>query len=296
MAALVSITVQLLIEGFRWQMAPLYLVVLALGLGDLGSMERELPFWRRVSRPALGLVGVAMMTLPPAALPVPQLAPAVGGSARRHCALSPSSFRIDWRPTALRPKPCPGGWRSRFGTRPRRMGKSPDLGIPISTWSVPSCLGRLGFPGFFVDHTVYTQGSARLRATPLPGRFPVIIYSHDYADFRTVAVNQLEALASRGYFVVAPDHSYASLAARLPDGTEFELDPAALPSALDQEATIETGRDLEEVMKDDLVGIIDQLALGELGAFGNAGNSRRRRASWRLWSRGWEAALPPGFA
>ncbi len=42
---------QLVIEGFRWQMIPLYVVAVGLGVGDLLSMERALPWWRRVSRP-----------------------------------------------------------------------------------------------------------------------------------------------------------------------------------------------------------------------------------------------------
>ena len=72
-ASTLAVSAQLILEGFRWQLIPLYLVVIAMGVGDLFSMERELPWWRRVSRMALGLIGVGMMTAPLVALPVPVL-------------------------------------------------------------------------------------------------------------------------------------------------------------------------------------------------------------------------------
>ncbi|HKY49226.1 MAG TPA: hypothetical protein VJQ79_14725, partial [Acidimicrobiia bacterium] len=70
LGSLGALVAQLVIEGFRWQMIPLYVVAVGLGVGDLVSMERTLPWWRRVSRPALGLVGLGMMALLPAVLPV----------------------------------------------------------------------------------------------------------------------------------------------------------------------------------------------------------------------------------
>lgn len=261
---------QLLFEGFRWQMVPLYLVVLALGLGDLVSMERDLPRWRRISRPALGLIGVAMMSLPPVLLPVPELPP-LGGA----LSVGTSTFELSF-PERLDPYgPDPS-------TQPRRLavqvwypaetdGASPGSWNPDLDLVGPLLSRRLGFPSFFLSHTIYTEGHARERATPLAGRYPVVLYVHDYRDFRTVALNQIEGLASRGYFVVAADHSFASLAARLPDGTVVELDPEAIPTALDQETTVDRARDLGEVMKDDLVGILDQLSMGELGAFAELG-------------------------
>jgi hypothetical protein len=265
-ASLGIVIAQLLAEGFRWQLVPLYLVALALGFGDLLSMERKLPWWRRVSRPALGLIGVGMMSLPPASLPVPVLPLPTGD-----LAVGTATFELSFpeRFDPYGPEP---------GTTPRRMavqvwyparadGREPGPWTPDLDLIGPLLSRRLGFPGFFLSHTVYTLGHARPNATPLPGSFPVILYSHDLADFRTVALNQLEALASRGYFVVAPDHARLSLVSRLPDGSVVDFDPGALAPDLDEVARLERGRDLEEVMKDDLVGILDALAVAD-GPFG----------------------------
>ncbi len=270
-----TVTAQLLLEGFRWQLVPLYIVALALGLGDLLSMERRLPWWRRVSRPALGLIGVGMMCLLPASLPVPRLPTPTGD-----LAVGTATIELSFpeRDDPYGPEP---------GTHPRRLavqvwypaltdGRAPAPWTPDLDLIGPRLSRRLGFPGFFLSHTVYSLGNARPLANPLPGSFPVILYSHDYADFRTVALNQLEALASRGYFVIAPDHAHLALVSRFPDGSVVEFDPSALASDLDDVARLERGRDLEEVMKDDLVGILDALALaagpfGELASHADVG-------------------------
>jgi acetyl esterase/lipase len=136
---------------------------------------------------------------------------------------------------------------------------------------------RLGYPGFFLSHTRYTLSHARENASPLPGTFPVVLYSHELGDFRSVAINQAEALASRGYFVIAPDHSYAALVSRLETSVIFELDAAIIPDTADPETQALRSRLLLETMTGDLVGILDALAdsegpFGELGGHADLGN------------------------
>jgi dienelactone hydrolase len=267
LGSLAVVVAQLLLEGFRWQLVPLYLVALALGFGDLLSMERKLPWWRRVSRPALGLIGVGMMCLPPAALPVPRLPQPTGD-----LPVGTATFAVRF-PDRLDP----------YGSQPATVVRqlavqvwypAENDGHAPGPWTTdldligPRLSRRLGFPGFFLSHTVYSPSHARPNATPLPGTFPVVLYSHDLEDFRTVALSQLEALASRGYFVVAPDHAHLALVSRLPDGTVIDFDPRALASDLDEAARMERARHLEETMKDDLVGILDALSL-ESGPFGS---------------------------
>lgn len=279
--AIAAITAQFILEGFRWQLIPLYLVVIAVGVGDLLSMERELPWWRRISRAALGLIGVGMMTIPLIALPVPEL-PIPAGDLPIGTATLTLVFPD--RPEPFGPQP---------DLLPRRIAVQvwyPALadGADPSTWSAdldligPRLSRRLGYPGFFLSHTRHTLGHARAGATPLEGTFPVILYSHEHGDFREVAVNQVESLASRGYFVIAPDHSYAALVSRLVDGSVFELDPEIIPATADEEVQAIRARLLIETMSADLVGILDALAepdgpfgdmaehadLGSVGAYG----------------------------
>ncbi len=95
---------------------------------------------------------------------------------------------------------------------------------------------RLGFPGFFLSHTRYSRSHSFEGAAPLSGLFPLVMYSHGWTGFRTIAVNQAESLASHGYVVVAADHTYGSVSTRFPDGTDRR---ASIPAALPDETTVE---------------------------------------------------------
>lgn len=266
-----SLLLQLIAEGYRWQMFPIYAVALGLGLGDLLSLERNLPWWRRVSRPLLGLVGLAMMALPAMLLPVPQL-PEPSGPLE----IGTVSFELAFPERLEVYGPSPE-------TDPRRVmvqvwypaGPVPQpSSIP---WTEdldvvgPALSRRIGFPGFFLSHTSYTAAHASPSAPPLTGAYPVIIYSHGWTGFRTIAVNQMESLASHGYVVVAVDHTYASIATRFPDGAVIEFDPEALPDeeVVGEEEYARRAANLVATYADDLVGVVDALALGSSGPFGD---------------------------
>lgn len=262
-----ALATQLIIEGPRWQLWPLYLVASGLAVGDLLSIERVLPWWRRVSRPTLGLIGLGMLTLLPAALPVPVL-PEPGGELAVGTQTVEVEFTDRLEPYGPAPDTVPRRimvqvWYPAVASSADPVAWSSDLDIVG-----PRLSGRMGFPGFFLSHTRYTRAHSSPGAEPLSGRFPVVLYSHGWAEFRALALNQLESLASRGYMVIAPDHRYAALATRNSDGTISELDPAALPArgTVDEESYREAAIDLVGVLTDDLAGILTELADGE--AFG----------------------------
>jgi hypothetical protein len=97
----------------------------------------------------------------------------------------------------------------------------------------------------------------------------MVLYSHGWTGFRAIALNQVESLASNGYIVVAPDHAYAAIASRFPDGTVMEADPAALPDrqTVELEVYDTAAAELVATFTDDLVSILDALALGDAGPF-----------------------------
>ena len=270
LATVGALAAQIVIEGVRWQMIPLYVVAVGLGLGDLLSMERVLPWWRRVSRPALGLIGLGMMALLPTILPVPELPDPSGP-------LSVGTVSVELT----------------FPDRPEHYGARPDEaprrimvqvwypaeereGATPGTWTEdldligPAMSRRLGFPGFFLSHTRYSGNHSFAGAAPLSGLFPLVMYSHGWTGFRTVAIHQAESLASHGYVVVAADHTYGSIGTRFPDGTEVGLDPAALPEeeTVEPEVYDEAAVRLVGTFTDDLTGILDAFSNGERGPFG----------------------------
>jgi hypothetical protein len=270
LGTLAALAAQLVLEGFRWQMFPLYIVAVGLGAGDLVSMERKLPWWRRVSRPTLGLVGIGMMALLPTVMPVPEL-PDPGGP----LAIGTVSVELTF-PDRLEP------YGPQPDTTPRRImvqvwyPAEPTDGVEPGPWTsdldviAPAMSRRLGFPSFFLSHTRYTRSHAFESATPLSGLFPLVIYSHGWTGFRTIAVNQAESLASHGYIVIAADHTYAAVATRFPDGTIAGFDPVALPdeTTVEPEVYEEAGTRLVGTFADDLSGILDAIAAGGRGVFG----------------------------
>ena len=93
----------------------------------------------------------------------------------------------------------------------------------------PAVSKLLGYPGWFLNYTRYTDSHAGRSLPVAPGTFPIVIYSHGWTGFRTITVNQIENLVSHGYIVVAPDHTYSTVTTRFENGDVVPYDPDTLP-------------------------------------------------------------------
>lgn len=69
------------VDGFRWQMIPLYGVTLGLAAGDVLFIDRALRWSNRVSRGLFGTSGLVLAVALPFLLPVPALPRPSGGLA-----------------------------------------------------------------------------------------------------------------------------------------------------------------------------------------------------------------------
>ena len=79
----VALLAQIQIEGFRWQMIPLYLVAVGLAAGDVFFLERRLEWSSRLVRGILGTVGLMLAAFLPVVLPVSEIpAPSVPAGIR----------------------------------------------------------------------------------------------------------------------------------------------------------------------------------------------------------------------
>ncbi len=263
-----AVVVHLRFEGFRWQMLPLYLVSLGLAIGDVIFIERTLKWPNRVARGTFGVAGIVLAAAPALLLPVPELPTPTGPEP------------IGTVTVQITDSERPEMYGSRAGSPrvivaqvwyPGRPDGSGGFQAWAEEWEIvaPASAKRLGFPSWFLDHTRYTRSHARESIPPAEGNFPVIIYSHGWTGFRSIAINQIEALVSNGYIVVAPDHTYGAVATRLEDGDVVEFDPAALP---DQQtvtpAQYEEGvQNLVATFAGDLVTILNELDEGPNGRF-----------------------------
>jgi predicted dienelactone hydrolase/preprotein translocase subunit Sec61beta len=255
-------------EGFRWQMIPLYIVAFGLAIGDVLFIERGHDWRSRVTRGIAGLGGVFLAAVLPLALPVPQLPEPSGPEAI-------GTFTIQLidreRPEAY--GGSPGGPR-KFVAQVWYPAQPVDDAEPepwSQDWDVvaPAMSLNLGFPRWFLNHTQYTNSHAYESLPVAAGTFPVVIFSHGWTGFRTIAINQVEHLVSNGYVVIAADHTYGAVATRLDDGEVVEHDPAALPDEdsvpAAQYQAAATG--LVATYSGDLIAILNELDEGSGGAF-----------------------------
>ncbi|MCC7358782.1 MAG: dienelactone hydrolase family protein [Anaerolineales bacterium] len=266
--AAVAGVAHLILEGYRWQMVPLYALVAVLAAGcAVQLITRTTPTTRVKGRAlalrAVGLVALLAFGAPPVLFPVPVLPPPGGphhigtlsfqwtDPARLEAyTAAPDDQRTImtqiWYPAAPATGAKPAPWMSRL-----------DVAGPI--------IARfLNLPSFFLDHVALVQTHSYADAPAEAGGapYPVVIYSHGWNGFRTINLNQSEALASQGYIAVAVDHTYGSMVTVFADGQVALNNPAALPSravvgdAEYQRAT----QQLEATYAADLAFALDQLA------------------------------------
>jgi dienelactone hydrolase len=262
------------VEGLRWQMFPLYGAALGLAIGDIIVVERRLDWTSRVARGIFGVAGVVLAAILPLALPVPELPVPSGPEA-----IGTLSFDLVDREREETYGSAPGG--------PRRLrvqvwypaeAESDVAPLPwADDWDVvaPAISTLLGYPGWFLNYTRYTDSHALPSLPVATGAFPIVIYSHGWTGFRAIGVNQIENLVSHGYIVVAADHTYSAVTTRFEDGDVVPYDPDALPDEddVDEEEYSEASQSLMEVYTADLITILDALDQGELGPFGALGAS-----------------------
>ncbi|MDH3540335.1 MAG: dienelactone hydrolase family protein [Acidimicrobiia bacterium] len=253
-------------EGWRWQMIPLYAfvaIMVVVAIWDLIVPAHD-AYGTRPSRlksvgPTLsGLLALAAATALPLALPIPDLpAPSAPvGTVSLHLV---DDSRIELY------GPAPGGPRRLAVQIWYPVADPGDARLALWVEDVesfgPAAAAYLALPSFALDHLRYATSRSYEAAPVLAGRYPVVIYSHGWAGYRSVAFTEAEALAAAGYVVVAPDHTYGALFTTFADGTPARLDPGALPDEgeVSPEEYAAASRQLVDTYADDLRFVIDLL-------------------------------------
>lgn len=258
-------------EGFRWQMIPLYVVSVSLAVGDIVFIERQIGWSNRLARGIFGVGGVMLAASLALILPVPELPPPPGPEA------------IGTITVQLVDPDRVETYGSRAGRNRAFMAQvwypaEPDPPVEPQSWAqewdivAPALAERVGFPSWFLNHTRYADSNARESLIPLEGNFPIVIYSHGWTGFRSIAINQIESLVSNGYIVIAPDHTYGAVVTRLADGEVIPYDPTALPDeqSVDYEEAAES---LVSTFAADVVTILNELDKGPDGSFATITNN-----------------------
>lgn len=217
-------------EGWRWQMVPLYLV---------GSILFAVAAWEMLSpapdsQPSsvlgrsLGVLGLAAVVLIPAAVPVWELPEPTG------------PFGIGTVNTVMtdgdRVDPYDPSGRDRRLVVQFWYPAVPDDDALAEPWLSqldvvgPSIASAFGFPSFALGHADLIKSHSYSQAAVAGVEsFPVVLYSHGWTGLRTNGLDQIEALVSHGFIVVAADHTYGAAATAFPDGELVVYEPTALP-------------------------------------------------------------------
>ncbi len=217
----------LLLEGYRWQMLPIYVTSVGLAVATLRAQRNTEKRPKRAGL-ILVLVGLILGATLLILLPVPRFPRPSGpypiGAVSYHWI---DASRVETYGDA------PGGPRELMaqvwypaepsGGRPERwLAGGVVASRAMAAWS--------RFPRFLIDQTAlaYTHAYAGAPISDHSDVYPVIVYVHGWGGFRNINPDQIEALVSHGYVVVSADHTYGALLTVFPDGRLAPNDRRAL--------------------------------------------------------------------
>lgn len=253
--------VQLLLEGYRWQLLSFYVLVGALFLPAAFPRRKVLapPPWRKaivIAASALLGVGILLAVL----LPVPHLPQPEGpyrvGTVTYH-------WVDDSRPEVY--------GESLTGNRELMVQvwypAESQTGVRAEHWLVDGtpmarALARWGgMPEWLLDQLVLmrTHSYAGAPAMTANAPYPVVLYVHGWGGFRNINQDQLEAPASQGYVVVSADHAYGALRSVYSDGRVAENNPEALRGKRGEADFTVSSQALVETYAADARFVLDQL-------------------------------------
>ncbi len=238
--ALLCVLLHLAIEGYRWQMIPLYALTVIFA---------ALAFFRVEINTVASIATVVLLagsTALPILLPVPRIANPTGPydiGTRIYELIDESRIEIYSGKDVAR----------RFMIQvwyPSEADSSSDRAPWMSEAKVyaPAIAGQIGLPPFFLDHLALVKIPAfeesQIASSSEP--FPVILFSHGWNGFNAQNTGQALELASHGYVVVGVQHTFGAVITVFPNGDVALNNPVALPSD-------ETPTDVYEVTAQKLV-------------------------------------------
>jgi predicted dienelactone hydrolase len=288
--ALALALLHLALEGYRWQMIPLYLLVVALFLLSLGEILRPTaaPRARRAAAIAASLLGLGALILAtalPFLLPVPNQPKPSGpypvGTLNLH--LVDPARQEQYAPASGAPEAGePEGGRPRELMVQVWYPAAADSEGATAPWMQdmqvmgPAISQQIGMPPFFLGHVAYVRTHAILEAPLAPGgeAFPLLLFSHGWGGFRQQNSFQMQELASHGFVVAAVQHPYGAVATVFPDGRVAYNNPEALPVGAAQAEFLPAAWALADQWAGDLGFVLDYLSAQNAAGSGSPFSGR----------------------
>ena len=257
-----ALVAHIILEGYRWQMVPAYLLAAVL-LVRWG--------WRRYHQPGTGsrrslatvsgaiagfllwAVAVALATI----FPIPRLA---APSGRYLVGTTVAHLQDSTREESY--TPAPGDSREIMVQvwYPTMASGNSDRALYLDALDVagPAVAQRLDLPSFLLDHLNHVRTHAFLDAPAAGGPHPLLIFSHGLRGLRTQNARLMEELASHGYVVASADHTYGNVLTVFPDGrVAFYEEERVFPEDV---SFVEAGAGLVDVWAADVRFVAEQMA------------------------------------
>ena len=264
--AAVLTLVHLLLEKYRWQMVPIYVLTgVTLLAALLSSRKTDEGTYNRRRWASLGIVALVLLlggaTALPALLPVPEI-PAPSGE-----------YPVGTTTLVLTDDAREELYSGKLGEPRRFMAQvwypaQPDADSELAPWVsradivAEAIASFLGFPSFFLDHLQLAETSSFLDAPAdlTGGPYPVLLFSHGWSGFKAQTTFLMQELASHGYVVVGLEHTYGAIVSVFPDGTVAHNNPDALPHGVPDEEYLHAANLLVNQWAGDMAYALDDLA------------------------------------
>ena len=274
---------QLLLEGYRWQLWPLFLGIAGLIALSFFQLDKK---WR-YTVVGLSLFFSAASIAAGVIFPVPNPFPITGPyqvGTREEYLVDPQRAEIYAKdPTSPRELMIQIWYPAAPEKSDRRASFMPGIES-----AAPAIAAKLNLPSFVLNHLKYVRANAFWEAAPLfrDEMYPVLIFSHGWEGFKEQNIYQVEELASHGYVVVAINHTYGAIHTLFPDGRAVLVNQSALPEGVSDQEYDQASDTLSRQWSEDMDLILDELAvwnkaedewflagsldLGKVGVFGHS--------------------------
>ncbi len=254
--ALIITVFHFYMEGYRWQMVPLYVLTLLMVLSSFIKIK-SIADW-----PALGsyltVILLLLSTAVPILLPVPKI-PMPSGP------LAVGTVIYEFNDTS-RKEMYSGKDESRRFIIQAWYPAEVKAGDKRAPWMAnadiyaPAIATFIDLPSFFLDHlklvNIPAYKNAQVAQTDIG--YPVIIFSHGWNGFNAQNTGQALELASHGYVVIAIQHTYGAVTTVFLDGTIAPSNPKALPEDVEDPNYEITARKLVNQWSGDISYTLDQ--------------------------------------
>ncbi len=247
---------QVIFEGFRWQLWPLFLGILGLIALSIFQLDKK---WRFT---ILGLsIFFSVVSLAAGYLfPVPKPFPITGSyevGTREIYLVDTQRVEIYGKDPNAPRELMVQIW---YPAAPEKDDKHASW-MPSIQSAAPAIADKLNLPSFVLNHLKYVKANAFWEAPPASAEepFPVLIFSHGWEGFKEQNIYQVEELASHGYVVVGINHTYGAIHTLFPDGREVPVNQEALPEGVSDDVYDQASDTLSRQWSDDIDLILDEL-------------------------------------